>query len=243
MLIVDEPRQPVVRRVLLEVDGGRDADRERDERHEDRQHDGPEQALGDAGLAPGRTTAARSGSRCPRVWKTGSARVSMSSRRTARTASENRRLPSSSSWKIDARARPVGSTRGRAGRRPRWRQVRSRLIAASLVPLPRAAHERVADDVEHERHHEQQQRRRRTGSGTPASSPRTWSLPIASEVIARGHRLAGVERVEGERAPPPLAPAASATIIVSPIARLRRQDQRRDDARDRRRERRRACSS
>src|SRR5215204_2565967 len=90
----------------------------------------------------------------PRVWKTGQARESTSSRRIASTASENRRLSSRSSWNAMPRTSGLPELKPRRTAAP-VAVGAIRLMDAPLVPLPRPPHEHVADDVERERDREE----------------------------------------------------------------------------------------
>ncbi len=152
-----------------------------DDEHGDQQR--ADDALGDAGLAPGRTTAARSGSRRRALRTPARPATSTSASRMTRTASENSRLP--------AAAGPGRRSPRRRGRVPRSERWTAPLVGGRadgrhrrlLVPLPRAADERVADDVEHEGDDEQQQPDEEQALERGAS-PATWSLPVASAAIA-----------------------------------------------------------
>ena len=132
-------------------------------------------------------------------------------------ASENSRLSS----RIAAKTMP-GDVRTGALERPLDGRADRRTGRAGhrrlLVPLPRAADEDVADHVEAEGDQEQDEARGRTGSGTPRCRRSTWSDPVASAAIAAVSVCPGPSgsMVNSE---PPVAPAATATTIVSPIAR------------------------
>ena len=115
-------------------------------------------------------------------------------------------------------ARPRPRFRPSQRRRRRWRGSAPSARPSPSEDLPDPADDPLGRDVQRERDDEQQQARRRTGCRTRSSTPATWSEPMASEEIApvivcppsKGLRL---------RRAPPVAPAAMATTIVSPIAR------------------------
>ena len=99
-----------------------------------------------------------------------------------------------------------------------WREtVDHRATSRRLVPLTRPADNDVADQVQDEGDEEQQEAQEEQALERGVAA-RHLVAPGRERSHRRGDRLAGIERVGGElRAPEP--PAATATTIVSPIAR------------------------
>ena len=207
----------VVRRVLLEVDRRRDPDREREERHEDRDHERAEQALDDPGL--------RRVGRQRRRQEVDAATLEDRHGRDEDIDEEHREdrqreeeAQEQEDLEHRARRRPAASDCSESATEPCRRGRSDRRHAPLLVPLPRPADEGLADDVEEQGDHEQQGADEEQAlEGVVAAC--TWSLPVASAAMAAVMVWPGATG-SMLRTPPPVAPAARATTIVSPIARL-----------------------
>ena len=223
-----QPVQPGVARVLLQVDRGRDAERERDHGDEPDQDERPDEALPHAGAACRcgevslvTKSAPRVGEHGPRVLRAPRPTGPPGSAATSSSAASIRPLKIVAADVTLAAAKrrlDAGAGRRRRGRERRHQKfLRTRRTNRSLT--------RFSPNVIDEEQQSDEVQGGRTGSRRrrPRSSPVRTDRERGDRA---GHRLAGLERVESARRLP-VAPAAIATTIVSPTRAREAEDQRR----------------